>query len=324
MKRILKTIFKKAHYLIYPFNYKKTIWLIGSGRSGTTWISSIINYTDSYRELFEPFHTSIPEMRFFGFKQHLFLEKKDKMVFRVFSRQILKGKFYNRSVEGSTSSNQLHNNNFLIVKDIFANLLAYTICSNNNKIKPVLIIRNPFHVAFSIREREQWDWMKDPKDFLLQESLFKKYLKPFESLIIEISASGSYLEKQILIWSIINYIPLLQFNQDNLLVTFYEDWLLNPTQEQKRVYEYLDISSKHINDISDSEKVKKASKTSTKKEFNNLTLTNKLLPHEITSGIYILKKFGLDKLYNEFSIPNHNVIQQFLTNEIKVNKNGNC
>ncbi len=36
--------------------FDDVVWLIGDGRSGTTWISNLVNYDHRYRDVFEPFH----------------------------------------------------------------------------------------------------------------------------------------------------------------------------------------------------------------------------------------------------------------------------
>jgi len=311
---------KRIIYFFYPINYKNTIWLIGAGRSGTTWVSSLINYRNSYRELFEPFHTKIPEMYLMGFKKNLFLNEEGKRRWlRFLIKKVLQGKFYHPRVERSNKFINFYGNDFLLVKDIFVNLIAYEVCTNNSKVKPILLIRNPFAVALSVRERKNWSWMTDPKEFLLQKELFENYLKPFNEIILDISANGSYLDKQILIWSIINYIPLLQFTEKKLLVTFYEDWLLNPEQELKKVQNYLNIPIVSSVDIKNSKKFKESSRTSSKKEFEISSWNKKISIDEIKSGMKILKKFGLENLYDEFSRPNHDLIQQILLNKTKMN-----
>ena len=101
MKDKIKHLFKKGIYLFYPKKYKHTIWLIGSGRSGTTWVSSIINYKNDFRELFEPFHPMFPLLSIIGFKKHLYLNSKiKKRSFRILANIILSGKLYHARVEG--------------------------------------------------------------------------------------------------------------------------------------------------------------------------------------------------------------------------------
>jgi hypothetical protein len=38
-------------------DFRNTIFLAGTGRSGTTWLSNIINYKNEYRYMFEPFQS---------------------------------------------------------------------------------------------------------------------------------------------------------------------------------------------------------------------------------------------------------------------------
>ena len=37
-------------------DHRDSIFLAGSGRRGTTWVSEVINYKGEYRYVFEPFH----------------------------------------------------------------------------------------------------------------------------------------------------------------------------------------------------------------------------------------------------------------------------
>jgi hypothetical protein len=44
-----------ANYCAGRFRYP-IVWVIGDGRSGTTWLMELINWRKTYREMFEPFH----------------------------------------------------------------------------------------------------------------------------------------------------------------------------------------------------------------------------------------------------------------------------
>ncbi len=44
----------KANYVLRRYN--DVVWLIGDGRSGTTWLSDLMNHANRYRTMFEPFH----------------------------------------------------------------------------------------------------------------------------------------------------------------------------------------------------------------------------------------------------------------------------
>ncbi len=63
LKRKLSSLALRMNY--WFGNYKDVLWLIGDGRSGTTWVSSLINFDSHYREMFEPFHPAmVGEMDF--------------------------------------------------------------------------------------------------------------------------------------------------------------------------------------------------------------------------------------------------------------------
>ena len=65
MKKIIKRILKRLRMQFGIFhidlNYSpsNTVLIAGSGRSGTTWLSEILNYNNDYRSIFEPFYPRI-------------------------------------------------------------------------------------------------------------------------------------------------------------------------------------------------------------------------------------------------------------------------
>ena len=250
-------------------------------------------------------------MKLSGFKKNLYLSEDVKNIrLNFLSKKIFNGNFYSPGVEGTNKFLTLYRKDVLLVKDIFANLLAKNICARNEKIKPILLIRNPFAVALSIRNKKNWDWMNDPAVLLKQKSLLDDYLKPFQKLILNTSKNGSCLDKQILIWSIINYIPLVQFGEDELLVTFYEDWISNPEFELEKTYIFINEKPFFPLQIQNSKIFINASKTTTKSTFDILDWKDILTVDEVSSGERILKQFGFGNLYDKFSIPNRGVIQE--------------
>ena len=56
MIETIGTFFNKQIYRIIhvdTHDYRKTIFLAGSARSGTTWLQEIVNFNNDYRVLFE-------------------------------------------------------------------------------------------------------------------------------------------------------------------------------------------------------------------------------------------------------------------------------
>ena len=58
-------------------DHKSSVFLAGSGRSGTTWVSAVINHQGAYRLVFEPFHPGkVRMMR--GFRRRQYLRPGDR------------------------------------------------------------------------------------------------------------------------------------------------------------------------------------------------------------------------------------------------------
>lgn len=127
-------------------NYKEAIWLVSDGRSGSTWLSDLINSDRAYRELFEPFHPHIVnKARHFALFQYLRPEDTNSPA-GEFLRLVFSGKF--KHLRSDVSKPRLFYKG-LLVKDIFAHLLMPWVNQNISHVKKILLIRNPFAVALS-------------------------------------------------------------------------------------------------------------------------------------------------------------------------------
>ncbi len=299
---------------IYPrVTYKKVIWLLGAGRSGSTWISSLINYDNSYRELFEPFHINVGLIKKTGFKYHQYKVNK---YLKLIAKVVFTGKFIHPwwiDPDIHKKNMKDHNDRFLLAKDIYANLCAHEICSQNKNIKPILLIKNPFAVAVS-RKKTGWsNWDKELDAILQQKELYDDYLRPFEDIILDIKNNGSYYDRQILVWAIINYIPLMQHTKENIYITFYEDWLIDPNTALKRVYDYLEISANLPKNIKQTNKFIHPSKVTATNTFDINSWQKELSAEDIKSGEKILSYFGFDTLYVN-NIPNKQILDKFQKN----------
>ena len=317
IKRIFKYKFKnailRANY--YLNNYREVVWLIGDGRSGTTWLADLINHDKSYREMFEPFHPElIPEMR--SLLPHQYLRpNENNLRIKKIVQDVFSGKFCNPRVDSENNSIFY---NGLIVKDIFANLFACWAINNFPHVKTILLIRNPFSVALSKQKKKDWLWMADPLKLLEQDKLLGDYLLPYEKKIREICNKNNYLLSQILIWSIINYVPLKQFSKDKIHVVFYEDVVTNPDNEVYKISQFIHPGRVSQPSPLPPESINKPSRVCGD-ESNILSGTSpvtswkeELSPDDIDDGVNVLRIFGFDKLYNENGMPNHNIIKDIL------------
>lgn len=311
----IKSILKINYFLN---NYREVIWLLGDARSGTTWVADMINFDKSLREMFEPFHPlEVSEMAFLKHNQYYRKGELDESMLSI-TQDIVSGKFTHNRVDGA---NQEISYRGILIKDIYANLLSYSVCSHFSNIKPILLIRNPFSVALSKSNKKGGLWPNDPKEFLQQSRLVDDYLYPFEDIINKTSAADNYILNQILIWAVLNYVPIKQFNERDIHVCFYESIYLKPNEEIMGIRDYLSNGSLHAMDKANlSDGV--ISKPSRFTHENSPILMghspisnwkNELPRTVIDRGYEILDAFHLADLYDNESMPNQGVIDSIRT-----------
>ena len=219
------------------YNYSSKVWLIGDGRSGTTWVSDLINYDKFYREVFEPFHPFlISPNKFLSSHYYARPGTKNQELYDV-SKRVFSGNFSHPRTDFN-NSNKIYN--ALFIKDIFANLFSYWVHENFDDLKIILLVRNPFAVALSKYHKRHWHWVNDPMTLFNQLDLRNDYLYAYEDIIFDTVKMNSFILNQILIWAIIHFIPFRQFNSEEIHLLFYENILTNPIEELSRLTNYID------------------------------------------------------------------------------------
>lgn len=290
-------------------SYKDVIWVTGDGRSGTTWLSDLINWHGQYRVLFEPFHPQlVKDVQQYDFFQYLKIDDLDSPL-GFFLNSVFSGKF--KHLRSDTSQLQISYKG-LLVKDIFSNLMIPWVNHNLPLVKKVMVVRNPFAVALSKQKKKGWTWMTEPKDFLKQKDLYDDHLAPFEDVIL---ASGDdYIEKQILIWAIVHYIPFKCLAKEDIHLLFYEDLFQCPKSLLNQTFCYLYGEEKGETDLANvklKDKIERPSRTSSKASGSTLMegrnpLTawkSELTTEQIDRGIEILQKFNLENIYGVSPLP---------------------
>src|SRR5271157_343923 len=74
MVRMIPKLRKKLRRQLFfdVGDYRKTVFLAGTGRSGTTWVEEIINGRNDFRIMFEPFHSKkVDILRDWNYIQYL-------------------------------------------------------------------------------------------------------------------------------------------------------------------------------------------------------------------------------------------------------------
>ena len=190
-------------------NYNKHIIVVGSARSGTSWLSETMAQQFRYRMLFEPEHPKNTK------KGHLLADhwiKSDNGNREAVSylKNIIANKVdCNWIAQNSNRKYKMHLWPLIpkkyIIKFVRCNLSAKYF-NETFQVPLVHIIRNPYDVLHS-QQRVKFPWLYDLSVFQKQEDLKELLLNKFK---LDISQIENYSELEILTlrWCIENVIPL--------------------------------------------------------------------------------------------------------------------
>lgn len=282
------------------------LWLIGEGRSGTTWVWSLFNHGRQYRPLFEPFHPGLADCAFL--EPHRYVRPGDEhsalaaRADRVFADRCNHPRVARdgRRTGGAGS---------LLVKDIFANLFAFWLVDRLPHVHPVLLLRNPFEVALSKARRPTWFWMDEPSAFLADERLVDDHLAPYVPIIERHADDADFIVRQVLIWSVVNLVPLRQFAYGRLDVLFYEEVVAAPAASIHEVHgRQVEPLAEIDADLVARPSIAGASPASGNGPTPRTAWRSQLTPHQLRSGEEILAAFGLGGLYGRAGRPDRRVI----------------
>jgi hypothetical protein len=281
-------------------DYKKIVFVAGTGRSGTTWLAEMLNSNNDFRIFFEPFYNQkVEQFKHLSYRPYFRKGHQDKTLTNDI-KKILKGKGLNRWIL-SRDRNPFAKK--LIIKDIRANLLLSYLKENIPGIRLVLLIRHPIDVALS---REKLGWPVDLGVFFNQSLLIDDFLCPFEKII---KSAKDNFEKNILLWCVENYVPLKQFKPDDLHVVFYESITSNPDEEFRRIFEYID---EPLNDKLFTVMDRRSSTDWNKAGPEDPATERGYTADQVKKYRKYAEAFGLSALYGPDENPDHKAADQLL------------
>lgn len=279
-------------YLDLNRDYRNTVFLAGSGRSGTTWLSDVINYRREYRFIFEPFHPGrVSICRHFNSKQYLRPDDR-REEFLAPARKILSGAVH------SPWTDRFHRR-FLarrrLIKDIRANLLLGWLRANFPSMPMVLLMRHPCAVAAS---RMALGWQDNLDETMRQQELVTDFLCPMEA---EIRAAKTPFVRHVFLWCIDNYVPLMQLSEGEVHLIFYENLITHPERELSPLFAALGTDL----DTTVYQKMKNPSPLSRKIAAHSSPNDwwRRIDKAELRRAFEILALFGLDRVYGEDPMP---------------------
>lgn len=285
-----------------------TILITGIARSGTTWLSEIINHDNSHRDIFEPFLSFKVDL-IGKYRLHQYIRPGERDPYFVDSaKRILSGRIRNPWTDWG-------NRKFIttkrIIKDVRTNLMLKWLHELRPEMSILLLVRHPLSIYNSWKKLE-WGigsefGVGDFDEIVRQDQLFSDHPLIAENLTrID---RDNYFEQMIFMWCVFYYLPLKEMNPQDYLFVFYENLLLDPENEFKRVFSYL---KKPLNFQQISQKVKMPSKTN----YNKILFSSPsdaliqswkkdVSEQEAARAQEILKMFKLDGFYTNEGFPNN-------------------
>lgn len=284
-------------YIFYDNNnIDNTVLLVGTGRSGTTWIEDIINCDNDFRVMFEPFNTNyVGFLKHWEHRQYIPLGTTDKAMVAPI-KKILSGSTRNKWIDRFNKKLIVKRR---LVKDIRIHASLKWINVQYPQIPIVYVIRHPCAVA---KSKEALNWFSDLTHYTSQKQLNRDFLHPFLSFINE---AKTPFQQHIVLWCIENYLIIRQFERGELLITFYEDFCTKPNREAEKIFKFLNLRPKNVHLTIDKPSALSAEHSAINLGQRDLIggWQKKISDEENLFYLKAMKIFSLEKLYNESPAP---------------------
>jgi hypothetical protein len=290
-------------------DHRRSIFIAGTGRSGGTWLSDILNQHNEYRLVFEPFHPKrAPWMEPFGERMYMRPEAHDP-AFLDLARSIVTGRIRHPWTER-------FNRRFVadrrIIKEDFANLMMKWLKVNFPGMPLVLLLRHPCAVALSFVTH---GYRGAVAPLLEREELVEDFLHPWVDPIRE---ARDTFERTMFLWCVETLVPLKQCEPGDVHVVFFENLVRQPESEVARLFAHVGKSMDGL----DLEKLKTPSLTARRASSAVWTGADpvdnwkkKVTPEQRRRALEILGLFGLDRIYGDESMPRMEGVREVMKGE---------
>jgi len=290
------------YFIDHDSDHRKSIFVSGTARSGTTWLGELINFRNDSRFVFEPFDPGRVALAV-NFGDHTYLRPSDDDPhFLAPARAIVTGLVREHFVDQ-------HNRKIIcgsrIIKEVRANLFLRWLYEHFPGMPIVLTVRHPFAVAAS-RGKTGVD-IDLRAQYLSQPALVEDFLARYVDVM---ENCATKFERHVASWCVEIGVPLSQFQNGEICTVFYEHLVTEPERVLARVFAYV----KRPFDPRVCRGLTKPSSTTL--SANELTRTwsdgakkvtqawqDRITPAQIGRGLAILEAFGLRDLYGEGPMP---------------------
>ena len=289
-------------------DHHSTLFVAGVGRSGTTWLSDILNFNNQYRLMFEPFHAEkVSVCRRFRIRQYLRPANTDPYFLNA-ANTILDGRVRNAWID---SQNRKHFSRRRIIKDIRANLLLGWLHAHFPNLPIVYVLRHPCAVAIS---RCRMNFATHFDDFLAQEDLIDDFLHPFVGTLTR--TEGDF-QKQILLWCVENYVVFRQCKPGALHIMFYEDLCVDPRREIDALFHFLrqEVPERVFAQLDRPSALSRQGSAIITGDSLIDGWRKAVSREELVQAMDLVAMFGLDRIYTDRSLPNTQDVLELLVEE---------
>ena len=270
-------------------NSNKTIFISSFGRSGSTFLTQILNFRGNRRVLFEPLK-EFPGWSF-NFESWQPVNQQASIpisAIDLFSK-MMTGKLTSRWIDRENSSGIYYNR---IVKTVRSNILLPWATNSFPEVTYLLLLRDPVNVYHS------WQRLGWENGFQLRKALSQN---KFSSILPEKLLSNFLDERNEFLtfiygWSIYNYIPLHLIKDKKFLVLRYEDLINRDKRVLSQIRSFCGID---LSRIADSKFFRSSSTSSRHKDYKNISTVRHNIPADLANKVDgIMESTGLDKYYN--------------------------
>jgi len=296
----------------------QTVFLSSGARTGSTWVSEIINFESDYRFLFEPFSTYAalrptwaPRLDPDDRLRYIRPDCDDRDLIEHAAR-VLSGRLRHPEIDQYNYNMRISFERRL-VKETKSNLFLKWLHRCFPQMKLLLLMRHPIPTVLSRMhgvagiDRAQRDASYRRLVFG-QPDLVEDHLAPFRDVLVSASTE---LEQRLAIWCIQNFVPLRQFDAGDVHIMFYETLCVDPAGELRRLYRYLgqDCDEKKI--ARALARIRRPSSTIHRdvKEFPDgwdviARWQSEATSEDLAAAKRMLGAFGLDEIYGSDPMPN--------------------
>ncbi len=224
---------RAAHWELRRWSYldlgggaEDTVFIAGSGRSGTTWVEEVVDRHHDHRVMFEPFWPlRVPSVAAITEGLYLRNDNRDARYVQPVQR-VLEGRLRNGWVD---HLNRVRVARKRLVKEIRANCWLGWAARRWPQMPMVFVIRHPLAVATS---GLGMGWSDGLNRTLEQPTLMADHCADHVEYLRSLTDP---LERAVARWCVENLVPFRTLGPDRATLVLYEDLVAQPAREAERL-----------------------------------------------------------------------------------------